>query len=168
MELSIAQMILVGGRKQKKERERETERGRETGREREMSCHSVNPIINSMLADRLQAAAAASRERLLTVCPEEVVEQLKEREAVPALGGLDLQCRIHVGGVQCQEVLCMLHHEVRPPREGLARRRARRRRKRRRGRQAMSQSPQCSRIEARARAWVGGATGSGSTWNMEM
>lgn len=51
----------------------------------------------------------------LTVCPEEVVEQLEERKAVPALRGLDLQSGIHVYGVEGQEVFCMLHHEVRPP-----------------------------------------------------
>lgn len=51
----------------------------------------------------------------LTVCPEEVVEQLEERKAVPALGGLDLQSGIHVDGVEGQKVFCMLHHEVRPP-----------------------------------------------------
>lgn len=51
----------------------------------------------------------------LTVCPEEVVEQLEEGEAVPALRGLDLQSGIHVNGIKGQEVLCMLHHEVCPP-----------------------------------------------------
>lgn len=51
----------------------------------------------------------------LTVCSEGVIEQLEEREAVPALRGLDLQRGIHVNGIKGQEVLCMLHHEVRPP-----------------------------------------------------
>lgn len=51
----------------------------------------------------------------LTVCPEKVIEQLEEGEAVPALRGLDLQSGIHVDGVKGQEVLCMLHHEVCPP-----------------------------------------------------
>lgn len=53
--------------------------------------------------------------RELTVCPEEVVEQLEEGEAVPALRGLDLQSGIHVDGIESQEVFCMLHHEVCPP-----------------------------------------------------
>lgn len=56
---------------------------------------------------------------MLTVCPEEVVEELEKREAVPALGGLDLQSGVHVDGVESQEVLCMLHHEVSPPGERL-------------------------------------------------
>lgn len=51
----------------------------------------------------------------LTVCTEEVVEQLEEGETVPALRGLDLQCGVHVDGVEGQEVFCMLHHEVCPP-----------------------------------------------------
>ena len=55
----------------------------------------------------------------LTVGPEEVVEQLEEREAVPALGRLNLKSGVHVDGVEGQEVLCMLHHEVRPPRKRL-------------------------------------------------
>lgn len=53
--------------------------------------------------------------RELTICPEEVVEQLEKGEAVPALGWLDLQGGVHVDGVKGQEVLCMLHHEVCPP-----------------------------------------------------
>lgn len=55
----------------------------------------------------------------LTVCPEEVIEQLEEGEAVPALRGLDLQSGIHVDGIKGQEVFCMLHHEVCPPRKRL-------------------------------------------------
>ena len=51
----------------------------------------------------------------LTVCPEEVIEELEKREAVPALGGLDLQSGIHVNGIEGQEVFCMLNHEVCPP-----------------------------------------------------
>lgn len=56
-----------------------------------------------------------------TVCSEEVVEQLEEWEAVPALGGLDLQRGVHVDGVKSQEVLRVLHHEVCPPRKRLER-----------------------------------------------
>lgn len=55
----------------------------------------------------------------LTVWTQEVVEKLEEREAVPALGWLDLQGGVHVHSVEGQEVLCMFHHQVRPPREGL-------------------------------------------------
>lgn len=55
----------------------------------------------------------------LTVQTEEVVEQLEKREAVPALGGLDLQSGVHVDGVKGQEVFSVLHHEVRPPRKCL-------------------------------------------------
>lgn len=55
----------------------------------------------------------------LTVQTEEVVEQLEKREAVPALGGLDLQSGVHVDGVKGQEVFGVLHHEVRPPRKRL-------------------------------------------------
>lgn len=55
----------------------------------------------------------------LTVCPQEVVEQLEEREAVPALRGLDLQSCIHVSSIKGQEVLRVLHHEVCPPRKRL-------------------------------------------------
>lgn len=51
----------------------------------------------------------------LTIIPEEVVEQLEEGEAVPALRGLDLQSGIHINGIEGQEVFCMLHHEVCPP-----------------------------------------------------
>lgn len=54
-----------------------------------------------------------------TVCPEKVIEQLEEGEAVPALGGLDLQSGIHVDSIKGQEVLCVLHHEVCPPRKRL-------------------------------------------------
>lgn len=57
--------------------------------------------------------------QVLTVQTEEVVEQLEKREAVPALGGLDLQSGVHVDGVKRQEVFGVLHHEVRPPRKGL-------------------------------------------------
>lgn len=57
--------------------------------------------------------------RELTVQTEEVVEQLEKWEAVPALGGLDLQSAVHVDGVKGQEVFGMLHHEVRPPRKRL-------------------------------------------------
>lgn len=55
----------------------------------------------------------------LTVCPQEVVEQLEEREAVPAVGRLNLQSCVHVSRVQTQEGLCVFHHQVRPPRKGL-------------------------------------------------
>lgn len=55
----------------------------------------------------------------LTVQTEEVVEQLEKWEAVPALGGLDLQSGVHVDGVKGQEVFGVLHHEVRPPRKRL-------------------------------------------------
>lgn len=50
-----------------------------------------------------------------TICPEEVIEQLEKREAVPALRGLDLQSGIHVDSIEGQEVFCMLHHQVCPP-----------------------------------------------------
>lgn len=59
------------------------------------------------------------RVRELTVQTEEVVEQLEKWEAVPALGGLDLQSGVHVDGVKGQEVFGVLHHEVRPPRKRL-------------------------------------------------
>lgn len=59
------------------------------------------------------------RIRELTVQTEEVVEQLEKREAVPALGGLDLQSGVHIDGVKGQEVFGVLHHEVRPPRKRL-------------------------------------------------
>ena len=55
----------------------------------------------------------------LTVHSQEVVEQLEEGEAVPAVGRLNLKSCVHVGRVQTQEGLCMLHHQVRPPGEGL-------------------------------------------------
>lgn len=55
----------------------------------------------------------------LTVQTEEVVEQLEKREAIPTLGGLDLQSSVHVDGVKGQEVFSVLHHEVRPPRKRL-------------------------------------------------
>lgn len=59
------------------------------------------------------------RVRELTVQTEEVVEQLEKREAVPALGGLDLQSGVHVDGVKGQEAFGVFHHEVRPPRKRL-------------------------------------------------
>lgn len=55
----------------------------------------------------------------LTVQTEEVVEQLEKWEAIPTLGGLDLQSSVHVNGVKGQEVFSVLHHEVRPPRKRL-------------------------------------------------
>ncbi|TNN84379.1 hypothetical protein EYF80_005372 [Liparis tanakae] len=55
----------------------------------------------------------------LTVSPEEVIEKLEEGKAVPALRGLDLQSGVHVDGIEGQEGLCMLHHEVCPPCKGL-------------------------------------------------
>lgn len=55
----------------------------------------------------------------LTVHSQEVVEQLEEGEAVPAVGRLNLKSCVHVSRVQTQEGLCMLHHQVRPPGEGL-------------------------------------------------
>ena len=48
----------------------------------------------------------------LTVGPQKVIEQLEEREAVPAVRGLNLQCSIHVHCIQRQEGLGMLHHQV--------------------------------------------------------
>lgn len=69
------------------------------------------------------ARGATGRRVELTVCPKEVVEQLEEGEAVPALGRLDLQSGIHVNGVEAEEVFRVLHHEVGPPREGLERHR---------------------------------------------
>lgn len=51
----------------------------------------------------------------LTICPEEVIEQLEKGKAVPALRWLDLQSGIHVDGVEGQEVFRMFHHKVCPP-----------------------------------------------------
>lgn len=59
------------------------------------------------------------RNRKRTVRAEEVIKQLEEREAVPALRRLDLQGSVHVHSVHGQEGLSVLRHQVRPPGKGL-------------------------------------------------
>lgn len=48
----------------------------------------------------------------LTIYPQEVVEQLEERETVPAVWRLNFQSRVHVGRVETQEGLGVFHHQV--------------------------------------------------------
>lgn len=48
----------------------------------------------------------------LTVDSQEVIEQLEEGETVPAVGWLYFKSRVHVGRVETQEGLGMLHHQV--------------------------------------------------------
>lgn len=55
----------------------------------------------------------------LTVAAQEVVEELKEREAAPGVAGLRLQAGVHVGAVQRQEGFGVLRHQLGPPGEGL-------------------------------------------------
>ncbi len=55
----------------------------------------------------------------LTVDSQEVIEQLEEGETVPAVGRLNFKSCVHVGRVETQEGLSMLHHQVWPPRKGL-------------------------------------------------
>lgn len=63
----------------------------------------------------------------LTVHPQEVIEQLEEGETVPAVGRLNLKCRVHVSRVETQEGLGVLHHQVGPPGKGLQRGRGKKR-----------------------------------------
>lgn len=99
VELSIAQVICV---EEKKKRQWQKN-------------------ISFFVPQKKKKKKVSERMRELTVVAEEVVEKLEEGEAVPALGGLDLEGGIHVDGVEGQEVLCMLHHEVCPPCKGLDR-----------------------------------------------
>lgn len=55
----------------------------------------------------------------LTVYPHEVIEELEERKTVPAVRWLHLQGGVHVGWIQTEEGLGVLHHQVWPPGEGL-------------------------------------------------
>lgn len=55
----------------------------------------------------------------LTVCSQEVVVELEERETVPGVHGLDMQRGVHVGSVQRQKGLGVFGHQLGPPGEGL-------------------------------------------------
>ena len=90
------------------------------------------------------------RVKTRTVSPEEVIKQLEEREAVPALRRLDLQGSIHVYSIHGQEVLSMLHHEVCPPGEGL---------RRHQGRRVNSEPSQDRALQAEARQGGEGRVG---------
>lgn len=55
----------------------------------------------------------------LTVTAKEVIEKLKQWEAVPGVHGLHLQGRVHVGSVHRQKRFGVFCHQLRPPQEGL-------------------------------------------------
>lgn len=75
-------------------------------------CHALPWIYQNHVSCKHRTFIHMLR---LTVHPQEVIEELEERETVPAVRWLHLQGGIHVGRIQAEEGFSMFYHQVWPP-----------------------------------------------------